>query len=642
MTGIRNPEPAHAGGASVREAKPVKVSAFASGGDRSVKRRAVLSSLAALPFAGVLPAAPSRSGIRMRRRVRPHDPLWPSPAQWAALNGRLGGRLIQVHSPFSGCGRGATDSACQYAIKYLHDPYYLRDEPGLTQLSGYAGAWISRPSAYAVRARDAADVAAAVEFARHHRLLPVIKGAGHSYQGTSDAPDSLLIWTRDMDHITIEESFVPVGRASGRPQPAVSIGAGAVWMDAYHAVTTVAGRYVQGGGCATVGVAGLVQSGGFGSFSKHFGTCAAALLQAEVVTADGRIRRVSAHRDADLFWALKGGGGGTFGVVTRVWLRVRELPDQFGAVFATIQAHSDSAFRRVIDRFTLFCRENLVNPHWGETVTFHRDHKLTLSLVSNGLTRARMEALWQPFFAWVRAAPKDLQLQASLPGPTLLGAMPARHWWDARFWEREMPGTMTPDPRPGAPTYHAWWTGDGAQAGEFLHGYASLWLPRALLDEPQRERLANALFDASRQWDVTLHFNKGLAGAPREAVEAARDTAMNPAVLDAFALAILGAGGPSAFPGLPGANPDLPVARREASAISRSIGILRRIVPGGGSYVSESDYFQADWQHAFWGAHYPRLLAIKMKYDPAGLFFVHHGVGSEYWSADGFSPKRLG
>jgi FAD/FMN-containing dehydrogenase len=77
------------------------------------------------------------------------------------------------------------------------------------------------------------------------------------------------------------------------------------------------GRYVQGGGCTTVGVAGLVQSGGFGSFSKHYGTAAAGLLEAEVVTADGKVCVANACTNADLFWALKGGGGGTFGELRR-------------------------------------------------------------------------------------------------------------------------------------------------------------------------------------------------------------------------------------------------------------------------------------------------------------------------------------
>jgi hypothetical protein len=64
---------------------------------------------------------------------------------------------------------------------------------------------------------------------------------------------------------------------------------------------------------------------------------------------------------------------------------------------------------------------------------------------------------------------------------------------------------------------------------------------------------------------------------------------------------------------------------------------LRAIVPNGGAYVSESNFFQHDWQHAYWGSNHPRLAAIKKKYDPTGLFFVHNGVGSEEWSKDGFT-----
>ncbi|MGX6999394.1 BBE domain-containing protein [Caballeronia sp. KNU42] len=64
---------------------------------------------------------------------------------------------------------------------------------------------------------------------------------------------------------------------------------------------------------------------------------------------------------------------------------------------------------------------------------------------------------------------------------------------------------------------------------------------------------------------------------------------------------------------------------------------VRKLVPEPGSYVAESNYFNADWQRAFWGSNYSRLLAVKDQYDPDGLFFVHHGVGSERWSADGFT-----
>jgi FAD/FMN-containing dehydrogenase len=82
---------------------------------------------------------------------------------------------------------------------------------------------------------------------------------------------------------------------------------------------------------------------------------------------------------------------------------------------------------------------------------------------------------------------------------------------------------------------------------------------------------------------------------------------------------------------------DLAAAHEDARAIDRATAELRRIAPLAGSYVSESNYFNAQWSRAFWGEHYQRLRAIKAKYDPDGLFFVHHGVGSEDWSADGFT-----
>src|SRR4029434_9720645 len=121
------------------------------------------------------------------------------------------------------------------------------------------------PSVYAVVARNTQDVVAAVDFARENNLRLVVKGGGHSYQGTSNAPDSLLVWTRRLNDIALHDAFVPEGCAGKVPPArAVSVGAGAIWAHVYDAVTTQAGGYVQGGGCMTVGVAGLVLGGGFG------------------------------------------------------------------------------------------------------------------------------------------------------------------------------------------------------------------------------------------------------------------------------------------------------------------------------------------------------------------------------------------
>jgi hypothetical protein len=111
-------------------------------------------------------------------------------------------------------------------------------------------------------------------------------------------------------------------------------------------------------------------------------------------------------------------------------------------------------------------------------------------------------------------------------------------------------------------------------------------------------------------------------------------------VLDAFALAIVGAESSPAIARLLGREPNLPLARERAAAVGKAMDELLKVAPNAGSYVAESDYFERDWQRAFWGDNYPRLAEVKKKYDPDGLFFVRHGVGSEEWSADGFIRVR--
>jgi FAD/FMN-containing dehydrogenase len=290
-----------------------------------MNRRYFLKAAVAIPFAA--PAWAQTAPGAPFSRARPGQPAWPSDADWAGLGQAVGDRLVKVKPALDVCRDAADGAACRDVFRGLKNPYYIGDDMSLTQTTGWVDAWTAEPSAYAVAAQRIEDVVAAVNFAREKNLRLVVKGGGHSYLGTSNAPDSLLLWTRAMNKVVMHDTFVARGCAGRQAaQPAVSVGAGAIWMHTYNTVTTKGGRYVQGGGCGTVGVAGLVQGGGFGSYSKNYGTAAGSLLEAEIVTADGVVQLANACTNADLFWALKGGGGGTFGVVTRVTLRTHCLP----------------------------------------------------------------------------------------------------------------------------------------------------------------------------------------------------------------------------------------------------------------------------------------------------------------------------
>src|ERR1700761_162730 len=190
----------------------------------TMNRRILLGSAAALPLASLLPAhaAPFR-------RVRPGEAEWPTPQQWAALKEQVGGNLLKPTDLFSACAADAKGADCVTATKELGNPFFIGDQAGGTQVSGWLGAWSPKPSAYAVAVHKPEDVVAAVTFARDHKLRLAVKGGGHSYQGTSNAPDSLLIWTRPMHAITLHDGFVPEGGHAA--VPAVTIEAGAMWVD---------------------------------------------------------------------------------------------------------------------------------------------------------------------------------------------------------------------------------------------------------------------------------------------------------------------------------------------------------------------------------------------------------------------------
>ena len=591
---------------------------------RSIVRVLVIA-LAACSASRVGP----QQGSETACRCTPDKPCWPAREDWLRFGASLHGKLEQPLSPIAACRSDFAAEACAAVIRNIINPFYLQDQSGGTQSAGWLGAWDAATSAYAVVAEDAADIQAAVNFARQHRLRLVVKGTGHDYLGRSNAPDSLLVWTHRMRQVAVHDAFVPRGCAPTQAGgPAVSVGAGTRWIEAYEEVTGKHGRYVQGGGCTSVGAAGgFMQGGGFGSWSKKYGIAAASMLEAEVITADGKLLVANACQNQDLFWALRGGGGGTFGIVSRVTLRTHPLPSFFGAVDGSITAKDDAAFKELLERFVVFYRESLSNEHWGEQVRVRRNNSLELSMVFEGMTANEAEKVWQPLRDFTDQSPGKYTMKASfveIPGPRV---------WDQAYLD-QFPGAIQKDSRPDREGNLFWWTGDGDQVFTYWYAYQSRWIPLDLFEGPGARRLAALLFEASRHWSVGLHFNKGQAGAAEEAVKRGRETSMNPAVYEAAALAIIAATG-SGAPGVPGHEPDKAEGERAKAGVSAAMNVLRDATPGAGSYVNETDYFEEEWQQEFWGKNYERLSQIKRTYDPEDLFFCHHCVGSERWAKDG-------
>jgi FAD/FMN-containing dehydrogenase len=541
---------------------------------------------------------------------------------WHDLSQQLGERLKPVPWPIGFFNVDPHGAECERFFNNVANPYFLADHPALTQTFGWVGAWTMKPSEMVVEAETAADIAAAINFAREKRVRLVVKGGGHSYKGCSNAEGSLLIWTHRMRQVNLHDNFVPLG-SSKTPVHAVSVGAGAIWGEVYKAVCVEGGRYVQGGGCLTVGVAGLVQSGGFGSFSKRYGLAAASLVEAEVVTADGEVRVVNAEREPELFFALKGGGGGTFGVVTRMTMETHQLPPAFGAVSMEIRAATEEAYRLLIREMLGFYRGDLHNAHWGEQIRIRPDNVLVISMMFQGLSQREAEEVWAPFVEWVRSRPQDFKITVE---PVII-SVPARSLWDPKFL-KTLPGVVLDDDQPGAEPDRIFRASNREEAGQVIHAYRSGWLASALLKEANLQKLADALVAASRHWSVSLHANKGLAGSSQEVLSKCRDTAINPVALEAFALVICAAEGPPAYPGIEGHEPDIAQAHRDAGRIDAAMSALMSLVPVDGAYLAESDYHQKNWQASFWGSNRARLKQIKGNCDPGGLFTVHHGVGS--------------
>ncbi|KAJ5669803.1 FAD-linked oxidoreductase sor8 [Penicillium macrosclerotiorum] len=266
-------------------------------------------------------------------RCFPGEPCWPSARQWSDFNATLNGRLIATVPISSVChtrGEFAAydERACADLISNWQRPithYATSSSPMAAWFANFScSPFLSAETPctadalqrYAVNVSGVEDVQKTLQFAREHNIRLVIRNTGHDYLGKSTAPGALALWTHHLKEIRHLHYTSPSYNGS-----AMRLGAGVQGFEGMMAAYTQ-GKVIVTGNCESVGVVGgYTQGGGHGQLASQFGLAADQVLEWEVVTAAGELLIASSTDNSDLFWALSGGGGGTFGVVLGVTVK---------------------------------------------------------------------------------------------------------------------------------------------------------------------------------------------------------------------------------------------------------------------------------------------------------------------------------
>jgi FAD/FMN-containing dehydrogenase len=244
-----------------------------------------------------------------------------------------------------------------------------RDNPDYHELRKLYNGMIDKRPLMIARCLDVADVIAAVNFGRDNELPLAIRGGGHNGPGFGSVDDGLVIDLSMMKGVRADPE-----------QRTVRVAAGCVTGDVDHA-THAFGQAVPFGIVSTTGVAGLTLSGGHGYLSRQYGLAVDNLLEVDVVLADGRFVTASEKENADLFWALRGGGG-NFGVVTSFLFRTNPAGMVYGGPIAFELADAAAVMRwyrefqsAAPNEFCIFLALQVIPPsdpfpkeHWAKKV----------------------------------------------------------------------------------------------------------------------------------------------------------------------------------------------------------------------------------------------------------------------------------
>ncbi|KAJ5794907.1 hypothetical protein N7457_001506, partial [Penicillium paradoxum] len=526
-------------------------------------------------------------------RCFPGDPCWPSDGEWSAFNETIDGRLIKTVPLGTPCHAPNYDAA---ACAILKEGWVLPEEHFESSSSIMAPFFanatcdpfhdVSKPCElgnyvrYSVDVRTAAQISSTVKFATEHNIRLVIRNTGHDYNGRSTGAGSLAVWTHHLKDLKIH-SYTD-DHYTGQ---AITMGAGIQGHEAYE-IAEETGLQVVGGECPTVGLAGgYTQGGGHSALGSRYGLGADQVLQWEVIDGEGNF--ITATRDneySDIFWALSGGGAGTYGIVWSM----------------TSKAHPGTPVSGLNLTYT---SEGISADTFYDTIeTFHA----TLpSIVDAGAM-----SVWYFTNAFFSIAPIT---GPNIPIADLVDLV--KPFTDA-LDNAGINYTMV------ANQYDSYLSEFHDMQGEIQVGTAQYggWLvPRSVVEE-NNKGLINAYREITEAGGTFI----GVGLNVSHAVSGDVYNAVLPAWRDALIDTTLTT--PWEWD-----NPDL-MLERQRQMTEDFIPKLTALSPDSGAYMNEGDFQQPNFKKVFYGDNYDKLREIKAKYDPNDIFYGRTAVGSDEWS----------
>jgi hypothetical protein len=460
---------------------------------------------------------------------------------------------------------------------------------------------LGRLSAYYVDVRETTHIAAAITFAKEHNIRPVIKNTGHDYLGRSTAPNTLAIWVHNLQTKMFHKTFTAKNCPAVQKENVGEIGAGVMAQDAYDFFEAY-GMNVPGGNAGSVGLAGgFGQAGGHGVFTTSYGLMVDQAIEFEVVTADGQQKVINECNDPDLFWAMRGGGGGTYAILTAyrfqlfpaVPIHVHHFKAEFSLIGSLISnAITKALITAHITNQTLWSDNSVTGRFYYGTnfVEF-------LTILPYNDDGTKFKSLTKAWLDGIRSI-RGLTIKMDEYNTY-------QKFSDYNIVAQEGAARLTP-------------------VG-FAGNVASRLIPRHLFESDPIPDLINATLTGiqiNRALPMIIRGNPSLLvlmTTPVQTPDTEEKTSAHPAWRSALWHAVY----------LGGWTKGTSIATQQEiiERINDSAQPLRSLTPGGGAYLNEDSILVEDWQSTFYGKHYDRLLEIKNQYDPTHLFDCYKCVG---------------